>query len=326
LKAWVVSELGDPQQALRFIDKPLPEPGVGEVLIKVEAASANFFDVLLCQGKYQERPELPFTPGAEVAGTVVAVGARSSLQIGQRVLATPQLPNGGFSEFVATPENFVYPIPDELPWTEAAGMYITYQTAYYALHHRANLQAREVLLVHAGAGGVGSAAIQLGKAIGAMVISTAGGSEKVQICRDLGADVAIDYFTENFADKVMEVTEGKGADVIFDPVGGDVFDLSRKCISFGGRILVIGFAGGRIAEVPTNHILLKNYSVVGVGFGLFSKIMSMNVRQNHDQLMHLYLQNKIKPLVFKEFALKDLPNALELLSTRKTWGKLILRP
>lgn len=326
MKAWTVHELGDPLEALRLDELPTPTPGVGEVVVQVSATAANFFDILLCQGKYQERPSLPFTPGAEVSGTVVSVGDGVTLSIGQRVMAMPQLPHGGFCEFVVVPEQVVFAIPDELPWAAAAGMFITYQTSYYALHQCAKLAPSEVLLVHAGAGGVGSAAIQLGKAAGARVIATAGGPEKVQVCRDLGADVAIDYQAENFADLVKAETGGRGANVIVDPVGGDVFDRSRKCIAFGGRILVIGFAGGRIAEAPTNHLLLKNYAVVGVHWGLFHKLMPQGVRDIHAKLMQLYQDGLIQPLIYQEFGLDELPQTLELLATRKTWGKVVLHP
>ncbi len=326
MKAWLVHELGDPSEALRLDEVPVPSAERGQAVIEVEAAAANFFDILLCQGKYQERPPLPFTPGAEVAGTVTAVGDGVKLSVGQRVVAMPQLPHGGFCEFVTVPEQIVFPIPDELPFTSAAGMFITYQTAYYALHYCAKLQPGEVLLVHAGAGGVGSAAIQLGKAAGARVIATAGGEEKVQVCRDLGADVAIDYTVENFVDIVKAETGKRGADVIFDPVGGDVFDQSRKCISFGGRLLVIGFAGGRIADIPTNHILLKNYAVVGVHWGLFSKLVPNGVRAIHDELMKLYQTGEIDPLIYTQAPLEQLPQTLSQIATRKTWGKVVLCP
>lgn len=326
MRAWFVNELGDPSEALRLEEVAKPKAGPGEVVIEIKAAAANFFDILLCQGKYQERPPLPFTPGAEVAGTVVAVGDGAKVFPGQRVMAMPQLPHGGFCEFVAVPHQFVFPIPDELPFASAAGMFITYQTAFYALHHCAKLQPGDALLVHAGAGGVGSAAIQLGKAAGARVIATAAGTEKVRVCRDLGADVAVDYTVESFADVVKAETGQRGADVVFDPVGGDVFDQSRKCISFGGRLLVIGFAGGRIAEVPTNHLLLKNYAVVGVHWGLFSKVMAQGVQSIHDELMHLYQTGNIDPLIYKASPLDELPQTLDLIATRKTWGKVILCP
>jgi NADPH2:quinone reductase len=305
---------------------PDPAPGPGEALIQVEAAALNFFDILLCQGKYQEKPPLPFTPGAEIAGTVVAVGEGCALSPGQRVIATPPLPRGGYAELVTADEQGIYPAPDGMPSEKAAAMFITYHTAYYALHHRARLQPGEVLLVHAGSGGVGSAAIQLGKAAGARVIATAGGPEKVRVCRDLGADVVIDYLSEDFADIVKRETDGRGADVIYDPVGGDTFDRSRKCIAFDGRILVIGFAGGRIADAPTNHALVKNYSIVGVHWGLFRRREPAQVAEIHRQLLALYEQGAIDPLIFRVFSMEELPQALQWLGGRKTWGKLVLKP
>lgn len=326
MRSWVVKELADPSEALHLEELPNPTPKQGEVLIRVEAAALNFFDILLCQGKYQEKPSLPFTPGAEIAGTITAVGEGVSLKVGQRVLATPPLPSGGFAEWVSVPEDFVYPIPDSMSWNEAASMFITYQTAYYALHRSAKIKSDEVLLVHAGSGGVGSAAIQLGVAAGARVIATAGGPDKVRICKELGAEIAIDYLTENFVDIVNNVTEKRGANVIFDPVGGDTFDFSRKCIAFEGRLLVIGFAGGRIADAPTNHALVKNYSVVGVHWGLFRRLMPERVVKAHNELMALYERGAIRPVVFKEFPFEELPQALNLLATRKTWGKLTLKP
>jgi NADPH2:quinone reductase len=326
MRAWVVKKLADPSEALHLEELPTPTPKRGEVVIRVEAAALNFLDILLCQGKYQEKPPLPFTPGAEISGTITAVGEGVSLKIGQRVIATPPLPSGGFAEWVSVPEDSVYPIPDSLSWEEAASMFITYQTSYYALHRCGNIQPGEVLLVHAGSGGVGSAAIQLGVAAGARVIATAGGPEKVRICKEQGAEIAIDYLAENFVDIVNDVTEGRGANVIYDPVGGDTFDRSRKCIAFEGRILVIGFAGGRIADAPTNHALVKNYSIVGVHWGLFRRRMPERVVEAHNELMALYERGAIRPLVFKAFPFEELPQALNLLATRKTWGKLVIKP
>lgn len=326
MKAWQVKELADPKQALHLEEVAQPVVEEGQVLIKVEAAALNFFDILLCQGKYQEKPPLPFTPGAEVSGTITETGTGSRFQVGQRVLAQPQLPNGGFAEYVTVNEEAVYAIPDSMEWNDAAAMFITYQTTYYALHERAQLQEGETLLVHAGAGGVGSAAIQLGKAAGAKVIATAGGPEKVKICRELGADVVIDYRADDFVDTVKKETNGKGADVIYDPVGGDTFDRSRKCIAFSGRILVIGFASGRIPEAPANHALVKNYSIVGVHWGYFKRLYPQEVVNIHNRLMGLYEQGKIKPLIYNDFAFEDVPKALDMLGSRKTWGKLIVKP
>lgn len=326
MRAWQVKQLADPEEALELTEVEKPTISKGKVLIKVEAAALNFFDILLCQGKYQEKPPLPFTPGAEISGTIEETAEGSTFKVGQRVITQPVLPNGGYAEYVVVDEDTVYEISDSMSWNEAAAMFVTYHTTYYALHYRAQLKEGEVLLVHAGAGGVGSSAIQLGKAVGAKVIATAGGPEKTQVCRDLGADIVIDYLKEDFIDIVKKETNGRGADVIYDPVGGDTFDKSRRCIAFDGRLLVIGFAGGRIPEAPANHALIKNYAIVGVHWGLFRKLYPEGVKENHKKLMELYDEGKIKPLVYREFAFEDVPEALNMLGSRKTWGKLIVKP
>ena len=327
MQAWQVRELGEPEEVLKLEKVEEPEPGPGEVLVEVEAAALNFFDILLCQGKYQERPDPPFTPGGEVSGTVVEVGDGVGLARGTRVLATPPLPRGGYAQRVVAPvDGSVFPVPDKMPFDAAATLHIAYQTAYIGLHRRANLGEGETLLVHAGAGGVGSAAIQVARAAGARVISTAGGPEKVEICERLGAEIAVDYREENFADVVKEATAGSGADVIFDPVGGDVFDFSKRCVAFEGRIIVVGFTGGRIAEAPTNHLLVKNYSVVGLHWGLYNKVMPDLVTETHDALIRLYEEGEIDPLIFKSVPFEEVPEALRLLGSRKTYGKLITVP
>lgn len=326
MRAWRVKELGDPKQALTLEEVADPSPGAGEVVVEVEAAALNFFDILLCKGEYQERPELPFTPGAEVAGTVSALGEGTELQEGTRVLATPPLPHGGFAEQVSAPEATVYSIPDSMSFEDAAALHIVYQTAYFALHRRARLAEGETVLVHAGAGGVGSAAIQLARAAGARVFATAGGEEKVGVCRELGAELAIDYRQENFVEVVKEATDGRGADVIFDPVGGDVFDGSRRCVAFEGRIVVIGFAGGRIPEAPAAHLLVKNYSVLGLHWGLYGKMMPHLIHETHEELMKLYEAGEIKPLIYDSVSFEELPDALERLGSRGTYGKLVTLP
>ena len=326
MRAWQVHELGDPAEVLRLDDLPVPEAGAGEVRIQVDAVALNFPDVLLCQGKYQERPPLPFTPGLEVAGEVVAVGAGAGLVLGQRVIAAPPLPRGGLAEQVLAPASAALPIPDSLSSTAAAAMFITYQTGWTGLHRRAGLQRGETLLVHAGAGGVGSAAIQLGRAAGAHVIATAGGPEKVEVCRGLGAEVVVDYLAEDFVAVVKDATAGRGADVIYDSVGGDVFDRSRKCIAFEGRLVVVGFAGGRIADAPTNHALVKNYSVVGLHWGLYRQMEPALIPRIHDELMALHSAGAIDPLIHAELPLEEAPAALARLGGRGTWGKVVLRP
>ncbi len=315
MKAWRVHELGDPKDVLKLEEIEDPEAKNGETVVEVEAAALNFFDILMCRGEYQERPELPFSPGGEVAGTAD----------GRRVIATP-FPAGGYSGKVAVSESSLFPIPDSMPFEDAAAMHIIFQTAYFALHRRADLKDGETVLVHAGAGGVGSAAIQLAKAAGAKVIATAGGKEKVEVCRSLGADFAIDYREEDFIGAVKDATEGRGADVVFDPVGGDVFDGSRRCVAFEGRIVIIGFAGGRIADAPTNHALIKNYAVVGLHWGLYNKTKPELVRETHEELMRLYEAGDISPLIHSVVPFEDVPGALVELGGRKTRGKLVTKP
>jgi len=321
VKAWQVHELGEPQDVLSWDEVPDPVPHPGMLRVRVDAVALNFPDVLLCRGQYQEKPPLPFTPGLELCGTVLE-GPRE----GERVLASPGLPRGGLAEQVLVPEVSALPVPDAMPAAKAAGLLVTYQTGHVGLHRRARLQAGETLLVHAGAGGVGSAAIQLGAAAGARVIATAGGPEKVQVCRDLGADVVVDYLAEDFVAVVKDATEGRGADVIYDSVGGDVFDRSRRCIAFEGRIIVVGFAGGRIAEVPTNHVLVKNYAVVGLHQGLYRQHQPQLLHDTHTALVELWDKGLIDPLVGAELPLSDAPSALTRLGDRGTIGKVVLLP
>jgi NADPH2:quinone reductase len=299
-------------------DVPVPTPGKGQLLVKVRAAALNFPDVLMAAGLYQVRPPLPFVPGIELCGEVEGTG--------QRVLGTPADGNGAFAEYVLMDADRAWPVPDGLSDEKAAALYITYQTGHVGLHRRAHLQAGEWLLVHAGAGGVGSAAIQLGKAAGAHVVATAGGPEKAQVCRDLGADHVVDYTAEDFVAVVKEVTGGHGADVVFDPVGGDVFDRSRKCIAFEGRLVVVGFTSGRIPEVPANHVLIKNYSVVGLHWGLYAQRDPAVFGLVHEELTRLFEDGRIDPLVSRVLPLEEAPQALDALAHRGTVGKVVLRP
>jgi NADPH2:quinone reductase len=321
MKAWRVHELGEPEDVLRFDDVAEPATGAGLLLLRVDAVALNFTDLLLCRGRYQEKPPLPFTPGVEICGTVLE-GPRA----GERVIAAPGLPHGGLAERVVVAEAGALPVPADMPAAKAAGMLVTYHTGHVGLHRRAALQAGETLLVHAGAGGVGTAAIQLGKAAGARVIATAGGPDKVRVCHDLGADVVIDYNAEDFVAVVKDVTEGCGADVIYDSVGGDVFDKSRKCIAFEGRIVVVGFAGGRIADAPTNHALVKNYSILGLHWGLYRRRDASVIPSTHAALLELWQQGLIDPLIGAELPLADAPQALARLGDRGTVGKVVLVP
>ena len=321
MKAWQVHQLGQPRDVLQLDDVDEPVAGEGQLLVAVEAVALNFPDVLICQGRYQVKPPFPFTPGLEVCGRVLE-GPRA----GERVTASTAPPRGGMAERVAVDARWAFPVPDDMPAAKAASLMVTYQTGHVALHTRAHLQPGETLLVHAGAGGVGTAAIQLGKAAGATVIATAGGPDKVAVCRELGADLAIDYNADDFVAAVKDLTDGRGADVIYDPVGGDVFDKSRKCVAFEGRILVIGFTSGRIADAPTNHALIKNYSVVGVHWGLYLQMRPDVVGATHAALIELWTRGLIDPLIGAELPLADGPAALERLADRGTVGKVVLLP
>jgi len=303
---------------------PVPEPGPGQVRIRNRAAALNFFDILQCQGKYQVKPPLPFTPGAEVAGTIDALGAGvSGLLRGDRVQA--MAPWGGFAEYSVAAVSGVFRIPDEMDFASAAAMPIVYQTSYFALKHRAALRAGEWLLVHAAAGGVGLAAVQIGKAMGARIIATAGSDAKLEFCKLQGADYAIGYRDESWVDRVKEITGGHGADVIYDPVGGDITGLSTKCIGWEGRLLIIGFASGAIPKIEANRILLKNISVIGLHWGEYRKHDPALVKQAQDELFAMFRAGQIEPVVSREVPLEDVVPALRELAGRKTHGKLVLR-
>jgi len=323
---WQVHELGDPADALVWGEIPDPEPGPGQVLVRVHAVACNFPDILLCQGRYQEKPEPPFTPGMEIAGEVVAAGEGAVARVGDRVLGMPPMGEGGYAELAVLDADSTLPWPDGMSAGQAAGMFVTYQTGICALEHRAKLQAGETLLVHAAAGGVGSAAVQLGKALGARVIGTAGGADKCAVARQMGADDVVDYATEDLVTRVKELTDGRGADVIYDPIGGDVFDASRRLVAFEGRILVIGFVAGRFAEAPTNHVLIKNYAVVGVHWAFYRRVAPEWIPRWQGRLNDLWAARKIAPLVGAELPLREAPEALRRLGSRGTTGKVVLVP
>ncbi len=326
MRGWQVRELGDPDDVLTWTELPDPEPGPGEVVVRVHAAACNFPDILVCQGRYQERPPLPFTPGLEIAGEVVAAGPGAAATVGDRVLGTPSVGRGGYAELSVLDAAATFPWPEGMTAGQAAGMFVTYQTGLCALDHRAKLQAGETLLVHAAAGGVGSAAVQIGKALGARVIATAGGPERCAVARGLGADAVVDHASEDVVARVKELTDGRGADVVFDPVGGDTFDASRRVVAFEGRILVIGFVAGRFAQAPTNHLLVKNYAVVGVHWAWYRTKAPAWVPQWQAELTDLWTAGRIDPLVGAELPLSEAPEALRRLQARTTTGKVVLLP
>ncbi|MDK3258932.1 NADPH:quinone oxidoreductase family protein [Blastococcus capsensis] len=318
MRAWRVHELGDPSEVMSLDEVDQPTPGEGQVLVKVKAAALNFPDVLMAQGKYQQKPPLPYTPGVELCGEIVGTG--------RRVIGSPAGGPGAFAEYALMDAAAAFPAPEGLSDEKAASLYLTYQTGYVGLHRRANIAAGDWVLVHAGAGGVGTAAIQLAKAAGAQVIATAGGARKTEICRQLGADHVIDYTSEDFVPIVKEVTGGHGADIVYDPVGGDVFDKSRKCVAFEGRIVVVGFTSGRIPDAPANHVLVKNYSVVGLHWGLYRQYDPAVFGMVHEQLTRLVADGHVDPLVGAVHPLEEAPEALARLASRDTVGKVVLVP
>ncbi|MFI1226806.1 MULTISPECIES: NADPH:quinone oxidoreductase family protein [unclassified Streptomyces] len=317
MQAWRVHRNGEPGEVMRLEETDRPTPGDGQVLVEVRAANINFPDALLCRGQYQVRPPLPFTPGVEVCGTT---------EDGRRVLATPALPHGGFADYVVADEAALLPAPDALDDAEAAALHIGYQTGWFGLHRRARLQPGETLLVHAAAGGVGSAAVQLGKAAGAQVIGVVGGPEKAAVARDLGCDVVVDRRTEDIVAAVKEATGGHGADVVYDPVGGDAYAKSVKCVAFEGRILVVGFASGVIPTPGLNHALVKNYSVVGLHWGLYNTKDPAAVRACHDELTKLAEQGIVKPLVSERVAMAGAADAVQRVADGTSTGRIVVLP
>jgi NADPH2:quinone reductase len=327
VKAWRVTQHGEPEQVLELADIPRPAPGPGQILVRVLAAAANFPDVLLCRGVYQVKVPLPFTLGVELCGEVIEVGAGvTCFSVGDRVIGDTALPHGAFAEYALMDASAALPAPRALDDAEAAPFYITYETCWVGLHRRARLQPGETLLVHAAAGGVGTGAIQLGKAAGARVIGVVGGPDKAAVAKEAGADIVIDRSVEDFVAVVKEVTGGKGADVVFDPVGGDVFYKSTKCVAFEGRILVVGFASGDIPAAALNHALVKNYDILGLQARTYRFVENDAIREHYAALLRLTETGVIKTMVTERLSLADVPDGLRRLGAGTTTGRIVFIP
>ncbi len=324
MRAWRAHSYGAYKDVLQLDEVDAPRPPDDGAVVAVKAAGLNFPDLLAIAGKYQVKAPLPFTPGIECAGVIEAVGPKSKHEVGDRVIATSMW--GAFADKIAVPDFSLFPIPRDMPDADAAALLVTYQTSYFALVHRAALAKGETLLVHGGAGGVGISAIQIGKALGATVIATAGSEDKLDICRKAGADHAINYKDDDWVAAVNKLTSNRGADVIYDPVGGDVFDKSLKCIAWEGRLLVIGFTSGRIPELAANKILLKNISVVGLFWGQYLARDPAKIHAAHDALCTMYARGEIKPVVWKALPLAELPAGLAALESRASHGKIVVIP
>jgi NADPH2:quinone reductase len=323
------------------MDMPRPEPQAGEVLVKVGAAGVSFAAMLGIQGKHQNKPPLPFVPGNEIAGEIVALGdGVDNLRVGQRIATGGS--RGGFAEYCVTVAGNAVPIPDSLPYAEATNFPTLYPTAYGALKWKADLQPGEVLLVHGAGGGSGLTGIEVGKAMGATVIASAGGADKLAAAKAVGADHLIDYRGEDLRTRVLELTGGRGADVIYDPVGGSAFDASLRCVAPEGRIIPMGFASGTIPQIPANILLVKNVTVIGFYYGYYNgwgtrtqpspmeeaslKRRRAMVMAAQDELLRWFGQGKLKAMVAGRFDLADFVKAFKLIEERTVVGKAVLVP
>ena len=322
MRAWHVVRHGEPAEVLQLADVPEPTPGPGQVLVRVRAVAVNFPDVLLARGEYQVRPELPFSPGIELCGHVVALGEGvARVAVGDRVVGSRI---GVLSELAVLDEHEVLPAPAALDDAEAAALTIGYQTAWFGLHRRAEIRPGETLLVHAAAGGVGTAAVQLGAAAGARVIGVVGSAAKAEVARTAGADVVVDRSTQDVVAVVKAETAGRGADVVFDPVGGRAFEQSTRCIAFEGRIVVVGFAGGEIQAVHAGHALVKNYGVLGLHWALYAQRRPDLVEAAHAELTRLVDEGRIRPVVGEVVPFEDAPAAVQRLADGATTGRLVI--
>lgn len=323
MKAVLCKELGPPSKlVLEEVSSPTPKKK--EVLVSIKACSVNFPDTLIIQGLYQFKPELPFSPGSDIAGVVKAVGEDvKHVKVGDEVFGL--VPHGGFAEEVVVPANSCFPKPTSMDFKTAASFMMAYGTSYHALKDRAKLKEGETLLVLGASGGVGLAAVELGKLMGAKVIAAASTDEKLALCKEHGADELINYSTEKLKDRVKELTGGNGADVIYDPVGGDYSEAALRAIAWEGRFLVVGFPAG-IASIPLNLPLLKGCQIVGIFWGSFAMRSPQDNMKNTMELIQMHEQGKLSPYIQKVYSLENAHQALEDMMARKVIGKIIVEP
>lgn len=322
MKAIVCNEFGLPS-SLEFTEIENPIPNKDEVLMAVKACSVNFPDTLIIQGKYQFKPNFPFSPGSDVAGVIESVGENvKHLKVGDEVVGF--IPFGGFAEKAIVKAKDCFPKPEGMSLVNASAFLLAYGTSYHALKDRANLQKGETILILGASGGVGLTAIELAKLIGAKVIAAASSDDKLKLCKEFGADELINYTKENLKEKTKALTNGKGVDVIYDPVGGDFSELALRAIAWNGRHLVIGFANGGIPKIPTNLALLKGASIVGVFWGAFAQREPKKSLENIKRLLNWFGQGKLKPHIDEIYSLENAPKALEAMMQRKTKGKIVI--
>jgi len=324
MKAWSVGEFGHFEGVMQWEEAPKPPLANGSALIRVTAVGLSFALMLRIAGKYQVRDTLPFVPGSDAVGEVVAAGPESTLRPGMRIMGRGL--SGTLAEYALMDPTAVQPVPEGMSDVQAAAFLNAYQTSYVGLAFQGRLKAGEVLLVHGAAGGVGLAAIQIGKALGATVIATAGSAEKIAACLAQGADHAVNYEEVDFVEAVLELTGGHGADVIYDPVGGDVFTKSRRCIAFDGRLVVVGFASGQIPEIAANRMLLRTFSVSGFTLHAYKKHRPDLLEKSEQALMDFYQEGKIAPVVSTVLPMSQLIEGLKMVEARKSIGKVVLVP
>lgn len=322
MKAMVCRELTGPA-ALRLEEVAEPRPAPHQVRIRVRACGVNFADSLITRGQYQKQPQPPFSPGFELSGEVLELGAGvEKIAVGDRVIAMTGY--GGYAEQAAVDVNRCTPMPAAMSWEHGAAFPVVFGTSHIALWRRARLQAGETLVVHGASGGVGLTAVAIGKRLGATVIATASSPEKLAVAHAHGADHWVDVSREDVRTRIKELTNGRGADVIYDPVGGELFTASLRSVAFEGRILVIGFAGGVVPQIPANHLLVKNVDVIGVNWPAYAELHPQVMRESFQTLMHWYLDGAISPHVSARYPLEQAVEALHQVIARKTTGKVVI--
>jgi NADPH2:quinone reductase len=324
MRAIVCHEHTGPE-GLRLQDLPPPSPGPQQLLLRVHACGVNFADSLITRGEYQRQPPLPFIPGFEVAGEVIGLGPDvNGFAIGDRVIAVT--PHGGFAEQVAVDVGRCVPMPASMPWNDGAAFPVVFGTSHVALCHRARLQAGETLVVHGAAGGVGLTAVAIGAQLGATVIATANGTDKLEVARQHGAHFGIDTGREDVRARIKALTAGRGADVVYDPVGGDLFAASLRSIAFEGRILVIGFASRTVPQIPANHLLVKNVDVIGVNWPAYAELNPQVMTQSLHDLLQWVQTGAIRPHVSATYPLEQTVEAIQQVVTRRSTGKVVVIP
>lgn len=322
MQAIVCRQLTGPD-ALRFEDVPEPEPGPEQLRIRVRASGVNFADSLITRGEYQRQPQPPFIPGFEVAGEVVELGLGvKGFSLGDRVVAVT--PHGGHAEQVVVDVNRCVPMPSSMSWQDGAAFPVVFGTSHVALWHRARLRARETLVVHGAAGGVGLTAVAIGAQLGATVIATANGIEKLEVARKHGARYLIDTSRDDVRERIKEFTAGRGADVVYDPIGGDIFTASLRSIAFEGRILVIGFASRTVPQIPANHLLVKNVDVIGVNWPAYAELNPLVMTESLQALLEWYVCGAVRPHVSATYPLAQAVAAINHVTTRRSTGKVVI--